>query len=103
MDPSIFHDPQKFLPDRWLEEVESKQLSKYLQPWGRGARLCLGMELAYYDLYLSIARLFGPDCAFRMKLFETEPEDWDAYGDFFAPLPAPGGKGLRILVEPKVK
>ncbi|KAJ6024690.1 cytochrome P450 [Penicillium herquei] len=90
MDPSIFTDPKTFLPDRWLKESDNKHLSKYLQPWGRGSRLCLGMELAYYDLYLSIARLFGPDCDFEMELFDTELKDWEAYGDFFAPANAPG-------------
>lgn len=61
------------------------------------------MELASYDLYLSIARLFGPDCDFAMKLFETELKDWDAYADFFAPMHAPGGKGMRVTIEPKSK
>ncbi|KAJ5635151.1 cytochrome P450 [Penicillium longicatenatum] len=102
-DSSIFTDPEAFLPDRWLRESDHKQLLKYLQPWGRGARLCLGMELAYHDLYLSIARLFGPDCGFEMKLFETELEDWDAYGDFFAPMPAPRRKGMRVSIETKSK
>lgn len=105
MDPSIFPEPEKFLPDRWLttNEAEYKKYMKYLQPWGRGARTCLGMEIAYSDLYLTITRLFGPDCAFHMKLFATELRDWDAYGDYFAPVPAPGGKGLRVLVVPKEK
>ncbi|KAJ5715260.1 Cytochrome P450 [Penicillium malachiteum] len=103
IDPSIFTDPETFLPDRWLKESDNKRLSKYLQPWGRGSRLCLGMELAYYDLYLSITRLFGPDCDFEMELFDTGLKDWEAYGDFFAPANAPGGKGLRVLTVPKLK
>jgi hypothetical protein len=103
MNPTIFPEPEKFLPDRWLNESDYKRMSKYLQPWGRGSRLCLGMELAYTDLYLSVARLFGPDCAFTMRLYDTRLEDWDAYADYFAPLPVPGGKGLRVVVEPKEK
>ncbi|KAJ5701332.1 cytochrome P450 [Penicillium malachiteum] len=103
LDPSIFTDPETFSPDRWLKASDNKRLSKYLQPWGRGSRLCLGMELAYYDLYLSVARLFGPDCDFEMELFDTQLKDWEAYGDFFAPANAPSGKGLRVITVPKLK
>lgn len=103
MDPSIYAEPEKYIPDRWLVEADSKRLLKYLQPWGRGARTCLGMELANTDLRLTIARLFGPDRGFEMKLYDTTLRDWDAYGDYMAPIAAPGGKGLRVTIEPREK
>ncbi len=103
MDPAIFSDPEDFNPDRWLNQSDYKRLMKYLQPWGRGSRLCVGKELASIDVYLTVARLFGPECGFNMTLFETNQKDWDIYGDYFAPMPAPGSRGLRVLVEPSKK
>ncbi|EGX88617.1 cytochrome P450, putative [Cordyceps militaris CM01] len=103
MDPAIFAQPDAFDPERWLRPADCKRLAKHLQPWGRGARLCVGKELAYTDLYLTVARLFGPECGFRFRLFETERSDWDAFGDYFGPMPRPGGRGLRVVVEPNSK
>ncbi|KAJ3499068.1 hypothetical protein NLG97_g632 [Lecanicillium saksenae] len=99
-DPKIFPNPEKFDPDRWLKQSDFKHLSKHLQPWGRGSRFCLGKELAYTDLYLTTARLFGPECGFSFKLFETKQSDWDIFGDYFAPMPARGSRSLRVVVEP---
>lgn len=98
-DPAIFKAPEKFDPNRWLDQANHKQLSKFLQPWGRGSRFCVGKELAYTDLYLTVARLFGPECGFSMKLFDTEQADWDIFHDNFGPVPGPGSKGLRVLIE----
>lgn len=103
MDPAIFQDAETFDPGRWLDNTKAKRTARYLQPWGRGARICLGMELANYDLYLSIASLFGPNRQFDMRLYETTLRDWDAYTDFMAPLPAKGARGLRVVVEPRSK
>ncbi|OAA74841.1 Cytochrome P450 [Akanthomyces lecanii RCEF 1005] len=100
MDPKIFSEPEKFNPDRWLNQADYKRLMKYLQPWGRGSRLCVGKELAYIDLVLTVARLFGPECSFSLKLYETKQSDWDIFGDYFAPMPGPGSRGLRVMIEP---
>ncbi|KAG4434267.1 hypothetical protein IFR05_010257 [Cadophora sp. M221] len=42
--PSIFPDPRKFQPERWTNPTERKNLEKYLQPFGRGSRACLGIQ-----------------------------------------------------------
>jgi len=42
--PTIFHDPKSFIPERWLDPVERKRLEKYLVPFGRGSRSCLGIK-----------------------------------------------------------
>ncbi|KAH0611669.1 uncharacterized protein H6S33_010934 [Morchella sextelata] len=46
--PTIFTNPEKFDPERWLYP-DSKNLEKYLVPFGRGQRMCVGMSLAYWD------------------------------------------------------
>ncbi|KIN07937.1 hypothetical protein OIDMADRAFT_99899 [Oidiodendron maius Zn] len=53
----IFKDPKTFDPDRWLE-ADSESLEKWLVPFSKGPRSCLGINLAYCELYLTIAALF---------------------------------------------
>lgn len=42
MDPSIFPEPHKFDPDRWIRGGE--QLERYSVPFGKGSRRCIGMR-----------------------------------------------------------
>ena len=45
MDPSIYHDPYEFQPERWLgSPADQARLAKYFVPFGRGARMCVGMK-----------------------------------------------------------
>ncbi|KAI1391889.1 cytochrome P450 [Hypoxylon trugodes] len=95
-DPRIFTHPHEFVPERWVDPDERRRLGRYLQPWGRGARLCLGMELATIDAYLAVSRLFGPSAGFDLRLFDMVDEDWMAFHEWFAAFPK--GRGLRVKV-----
>jgi len=44
MDPTIFPEPHKFDPDRWIRGGE--QLEKYSVPFGKGSRRCIGIRYA---------------------------------------------------------
>jgi cytochrome P450 len=45
MDPKIYHDPYEYQPERWLgTPAEQALLAKYFVPFGRGARMCIGMK-----------------------------------------------------------
>ncbi|KAK9802347.1 putative Cytochrome P450 [Seiridium cardinale] len=96
-DPTIFEQPLEFLPRRWESPERRKALNKYLIPWGRGTRLCLGMELATMDLYCTVARIFSPKAGFNMTLYNTTDEDWKAYHEWFACFPK--GKGLEVMIR----
>lgn len=50
-DPSIFPNPEKFGPDHWLN---NKTLEKYLVPFSKGTRQCLGINLATAEIYLPL-------------------------------------------------
>ena len=56
-DPAIFPDPLEFKPERWLVN-DQQRLRRYLVPFSKGLRACLGMNLAYAELYLTIALIF---------------------------------------------
>ena len=43
--PALFPAPFSFTPDRWLGEND-KKLDKYLMPFSRGTRGCLGQKYA---------------------------------------------------------
>ncbi|KAH8807218.1 cytochrome P450 [Xylogone sp. PMI_703] len=94
--PKIFPEPRSFVPERWLTSpAERKQLEKYLQGFGRGSRACLGIYLAYSELYVTLAELFGN---FDMELFDTEESDISQYHDYFSPFPN-SDKGLRVTIK----
>ncbi|RDW57263.1 hypothetical protein BP5796_12713 [Coleophoma crateriformis] len=92
---TLFPSPNTFLPERWLQLSERKRLEKYIQPFGRGSRSCIGMHLANAEIYKTLAEIFS---RFNMKLYDTEFEDIMQVHDFFTSFPS-SEKGLRILVE----
>ncbi|KAG7088781.1 hypothetical protein E1B28_012747 [Marasmius oreades] len=55
--PTLFPDPHKFIPERWLGE-DSRKLEKYLVAFSKGPRTCLGINLAWCEMYLLIANVF---------------------------------------------
>ncbi|KAJ8093235.1 hypothetical protein PM082_020721 [Marasmius tenuissimus] len=77
--PNIFPDPQEFVPERWLD---NRELDKYLVAFSKGPRICLGINLAWAELYLIFANIF------RRLEFELHdaPEEAPAWGDYFLPL-----------------
>jgi cytochrome P450 len=111
-DPSIFPSPNQFLPDRWLEPSDRTQpdtkasypdpveAKKYLVPFSRGSRSCLGINLAYAELFLTVAMLLRPikEGGLDLRLFETGPEEMVIEHDFFNPSPKLGAQGVRVVV-----
>ncbi|PYH72891.1 cytochrome P450 [Aspergillus vadensis CBS 113365] len=57
-DPSLFPEPDKFDPERWIKAAEEGvNLTRYIVSFMRGSRACIGMNLAYIELYLTIAHV----------------------------------------------
>jgi hypothetical protein len=69
------HKTIVYRPDRWLATGERKRLEKYITSFGRGTRVCLGMNLAYAELYLATASIFGSE-AFDMRLSRRGRKTW---------------------------
>jgi len=95
--PDIFPEPRAFKPERWLQS-NANQLRKYLVAFSKGSRQCLGMQLAYCELYLIMAALFVPG-RFNFELFETDITDVEIVHDFFNPFHRMDSKGIRIKVN----
>ncbi|PQE04573.1 cytochrome p450 protein [Rutstroemia sp. NJR-2017a BVV2] len=90
MDPRIFPDPYKFNPDRWLE---NPSLLKYLISFTKGSRQCLGINLAWAELYLCVKGVLGN---VDMQLNDTTEADVTCTADYFTPKSS--GRGVRVLV-----
>jgi len=91
--PEIFPDPFKFEPQRW---IDNPKLTKYLFAFGRGPRSCLGMNLAYAELYMTLAYIFR---RFEMSLFETiEERDVLTTRDCFIGLTDLKSPGIRVRI-----
>ncbi|KIY50208.1 cytochrome P450 [Fistulina hepatica ATCC 64428] len=56
-DPEIWGDPEAYRPERWLGE-DRAQLMKYLMAFGQGTRACIGRNLAYMQMQLTLATIF---------------------------------------------
>ncbi|KAI9823703.1 MAG: hypothetical protein M1819_001147 [Sarea resinae] len=94
--PVIFPSPLVFQPDRWLDPETSPALQKYLVPFSKGTRMCLGMHLGYAELYLTMAAIYRN---FDLRLYDTTREDVEPKHDFFVPVPELDTKGVRVLVK----
>lgn len=77
----IFARPCQFLPDRWLQP-ESKALENWLVAFSKGPRSCLGINLAYCELYLALAYLFR---RFDVREDPSKPADLK-WSEHFLPL-----------------
>jgi cytochrome P450 len=97
--PEIFPQPHEFNPQRWLdlESTERQRLRSYLNNFGRGTRQCVGMRLAYAELYLTLGYLFRR-LGNRLQLHDTEyARDIEYVQDFFIPAPSTKSRGCRVV------
>ncbi|KAF6220284.1 hypothetical protein HO133_003416 [Letharia lupina] len=94
----IFPEATKFDPYRWLKaekEGTKAELEKYFNPFGKGSRNCVGLNLANAEVYMTIANVFR---RLEMELFETERDDVTIVCDAFIGHPKKESKGVRVKV-----
>ncbi|KAF2100215.1 putative cytochrome P450 [Rhizodiscina lignyota] len=93
IDPKIFPQPHAFKPERWLGE---QRLDRYQVAFSKGSRQCIGINLAYAELYLTVNALVSQ---FDLKLYDTSYEDIRMEHDFFTAAPKLNSKGVRVTVR----
>ena len=103
----IYEDPDDFLPDRFLGA--GAHLAKYQLIFGKGARMCIGMNLAMEEMLFVIAGIFrryslydpkkkvqeGP----TLELYRTGIDDVNMWADYVTPGVKPGSQGLRLKIR----
>ena len=88
----IFPNPRAFRPERWLE---NPGLERYMVAFGKGSRNCVGMHLAYAQLYTAVAVVHR---RFTLELFETGEDDVRPSRDLFTAGVKVDSKGIRVRV-----
>ncbi|KAF3804593.1 Trichodiene oxygenase [Colletotrichum gloeosporioides] len=97
MDPHVFPEPKDFDPGRWLESdpLYARNV-KYFLPFHRGHRNCIGMNLAWAEMYIALAKLFR---RFDLELYGVVRErDIDHHRDCFLGEPTDDTKGVRVKI-----
>ncbi|KAJ3556245.1 hypothetical protein NM688_g2132 [Phlebia brevispora] len=80
MNATIFPDPRKFDPERWLGPG-AESLDHWLVAFSRGPRSCLGTNLAWCKMYLTVASLFR---RFKLQLDGISASDLRLKEDYLA-------------------
>ncbi|KAH7383046.1 putative P450 monooxygenase [Cadophora sp. MPI-SDFR-AT-0126] len=89
----IFESPATFNPYRWLS-ADSKGLEQHLVAFSKGPRSCLGINLAWCELYVAFATMLR---RFDMRLDGTKVEDL-VWRDCFTPYYP--RRHLRVWCKP---
>ncbi|EAT82965.2 hypothetical protein SNOG_09700 [Parastagonospora nodorum SN15] len=98
-DEAIFPSSSEFRPERWLDSPltpDGQPLDRFMVSFGRGTRHCMGMNLAWTELYLTLGMMFR---RYRFELIEPDVRDVQIGHDYFIPVTWEGGKGVRVFVE----
>ncbi|KAI0550319.1 putative cytochrome P450 [Xylaria curta] len=96
----IFPHSKEFDPTRWLDGKGKRDRSrdKYILSFSRGSRQCIGINLAYAELFM-VTGLLLRRLGSRLDLYETGLGDVTILHDCFVPLPKLDTKGIRVLVN----
>lgn len=95
-DPAVYHDPERFLPERYLAPFEEPDPAGFV--FGFGRRICPGRRLAESTLFLAVARVLATFDISKARDPEgrgIEPEIGIGPGAVAAPLP------FSVTVEPR--
>ncbi|KAF1931945.1 cytochrome P450 [Didymella exigua CBS 183.55] len=103
--PAWHDDPDAFVPERHLP-TPRRQWRNFA--FSRGARQCLGVNLAYQELQTFTAGVFRRYAVYderveqrgpTLQLFRTGVEDVRLHADYVTPGLRPGSRGVRVVVR----
>lgn len=93
-DPELFPNPEIFDPERFSPEQKALRHKQAFIPFGDGPRMCIGMQLGYFNLKLGLFQMirnfnvrFGPS----QKPFRIHPMS-------FFNIPK---DGIQLYFEPR--
>ncbi|KAJ5726764.1 benzoate 4-monooxygenase cytochrome P450 [Penicillium malachiteum] len=100
-DESIFPDSFSFKPERWMEVgPNADRLTKYMVSFTRGSRQCLGYNLSFHVLYLTISSFVRQ---FDMELYKTTLDDLTIVSDYGLGLTRNGEVEVLVKVSNVLK
>ncbi|KAI0515411.1 cytochrome P450 [Xylaria bambusicola] len=93
-DEKVFPEPFEFRPERWINDTDHIARRQFVA-FSRGARSCIGINLAYVELYAVVAAVFS---RLELKLFETSRRDVELESEGFIGYRPKDSKGVRVQV-----
>jgi cytochrome P450 len=97
LDEELYPFPYSFKPERWMDPNDSRRLDKVYAPFSKGTRNCLGMHLAWAEMYLIIARIVQQ---FNFEFPGAKAEDFEMASDRFI-IFTKGEAVLNAFVTPR--
>ncbi|KAL2818628.1 cytochrome P450 [Aspergillus granulosus] len=99
MDPDVFPNPDVFEPERWIDTPAEKLkiMQSYVVPFSAGSRDCFGKNLAYMEMYHTLAQLFCPGAP-RIELYHTDESDVVPTIGLLFPWPRLDSVGVRAFL-----
>ncbi|TRM59007.1 cytochrome P450 [Schizophyllum amplum] len=94
MNPEIYHDPETFMPERWMEEGADALENNYFLPFSKGPRMCLGHNLAWCEMYLVLGNLLRKTA---IHIHNTDEKDFE-FRQYW--LPIFRGRQMHGYVDP---
>jgi len=92
----IFPNAEKFDPSRWLDPVTARVLDKHLVAFGKGSRQCLGMPLAFCELYVTLGTIFRH--FENLKADKTELQGL-VYEEYFMSIHPANARKFHVFAE----
>ena len=90
LNPSIYPEPEKFKPERWLRQTASGgndekgiDLDKFFVPFGKGGRACQGMKY----VFISRLPLLSTTKLSYQSLLSSSPSTSFSFLSHLRPLP----------------
>jgi cytochrome P450 len=75
-----FPNADAFLPERWVDEKSAAEAEKHFIAFSRGSRNCIGMNLAYAELFYAFAYIFRKYDMVRAEGMTDRDMEWhDAF------------------------
>jgi cytochrome P450 len=93
-DEKVFPEPFEFRPERWINDTDYT-VRKQFVAFSRGARGCIGINLAYAELYPAVAALFS---RLELKLYKTSVRDVEFASESFISYRPKDSQGVRVQV-----
>jgi cytochrome P450 len=100
IDENIFPEPRRFDPERWLDQLAecktTSHLDRYIVAFGKGSRNCIGIHLAYAQLFMTIASVVQ---RYTLEMYETDESDVTPLRDLFTAGVKLDSQGVRVIIH----
>ncbi|KAI0399650.1 putative cytochrome P450 [Xylaria palmicola] len=93
MDADVYPEPYKFDPERWIGDIDPR-INRNFVPFVKGSRNCLGMNLAWAEMFIVLGLLFRPG-GHKMSL-ECDESDIVLVHDSDVGIPKHDSRGMRV-------